>query len=603
MFAEWKKKHSFSEFDFSKKLFPDITEREYWETYLQTDCVADAEGFLDYSWAPVKATDFMEFLKSGNRKIMEDVYYERRRALITLCFGELAENRGRFLPQIVNGIFSACEESYWGLSAHWFSKPENIPTPEFPYIDLYAAETAAHLAIIYELFFKPLSEFCPEILTRIEYEIDRRIMVPYLTHKDFFFMGYYKKPNNWNPWIISNLLTVFLLLERNRRRLEKALDKMFEEIQFYYQAIPEDGGCDEGPKYWGKSGATLFEFLYQLKLATDGRINLFADEKIKKVASYMKKVHICKDRFVNFADCHASDCSDLTGLIYLFGRETEQADIMNFGAELYRQKETSKVQFVISMRRNILEMDAVRELQEYPTEPIRHEEVELLNSLQVVCLRKGTFFVGAKGGHNAESHNHNDVGSFVLYDNETPILVDPGIGVYTRFTFDRKYRYTCIPWVRSTHHNLPLINGVEQKNGKEYKANKFEIKNSEIMLEFSEAYPKEAGISCLKRTIKLEENSMLLEDKFEFSDESKQQATEYFVTNLPVYILGSEVLLGDNYRLIAQDGLIESDFLPFEGDTFLCSDWKVNGLTRIAIKTDDVKHICIKIERCSESQK
>ncbi|MBR4059477.1 MAG: heparinase II/III family protein [Lachnospiraceae bacterium] len=596
MFAEWKKKHSFSEFDFSKKLFPNITEREYWETYLQTDCVADAEGFLDYSWAPVKATDFMEFLKSGNRKIMEDVYYERRRALITLCFGELTENQGRFLPQIVNGIFSVCEESYWGLSAHWFAKPGNIPTPQFPYIDLYAAETGAHLAIIYDLFLKPLSEFCPEILTRMEYEIERRIMVPYLTHKDFFFMGYYKKPNNWNPWIISNLLTVFLVMEKNRRRLDDALEKMFDEIQFYYQALPEDGGCDEGPKYWGKSGATLFEFLYQLKLATDGKINLFADEKIKKVASYMKKVHIYKDRFVNFADCHASDCSDLIGLIYLFGRETQQKDIMNFGAEIYHQRASSKVQFMISMRRNILEMDAVREMQEYSTVPIQHEEVELLNSLQVVCVRKDTLFVGAKGGHNAESHNHNDVGNFVFYDNETPILVDAGIGAYTRFTFDKKYRYTSIPWVQSTHHNLPLINGVEQKNGKEYGATRFEVKDSEIAVEFSGAYPEEAGINSLVRTIKLEKNALLLEDDFIFSDESKQEVTEYFITNLPVHTSNGEAILGECYRMTVEGGKLECEFLSFEGDELLCNDWNAKGLTRIAIKTDKVKRIRIKIK-------
>lgn len=36
----------------------------------------------------------------------------------------------------------------------------------------------------------------------------------------------------------------------------------------------------------------------------------------------------------------------------------------------------------------------------------------------------GGFFVAAKGGHNAESHNHNDVGTFLVYRDGTPLPVD-----------------------------------------------------------------------------------------------------------------------------------------------------------------------------------
>ena len=34
------------------------------------------------------------------------------------------------------------------------------------------------------------------------------------------------------------------------------------------------------------------------------------------------------------------------------------------------------------------------------------------------------FYVAAMGGHNAENHNHNDVGSFMVYADAEPLLID-----------------------------------------------------------------------------------------------------------------------------------------------------------------------------------
>ena len=43
--------------------------------------------------------------------------------------------------------------------------------------------------------------------------------------------------------------------------------------------------------------------------------------------------------------------------------------------------------------------------------------------------------VALKGGHNAEEHNHNDLGSFVVVLDATPVLLDPGNEHYTARTF------------------------------------------------------------------------------------------------------------------------------------------------------------------------
>ena len=72
-------------------------------------------------------------------------------------------------------------------------------------------------------------------------------------------------------------------------------------------------------------------------------------------------------------------------------------------------------------------------------------------------------YIAAKGGNNAENHNHNDVGNFIIYCDGKPVIIDVGVETYIQKTFS-KDRYD-IWTMQSQYHNLPTINGVQQKNG------------------------------------------------------------------------------------------------------------------------------------------
>ncbi len=89
-----------------------------------------------------------------------------------------------------------------------------------------------------------------------------------------------------------------------------------------------------------------------------------------------------------------------------------------------------------------------------------------LDGLQFMAARENPaseegFFLACKGGHNAESHNHNDIGSFIVYCDGMPILINPGVEFYTAKTFSAA-RYE-IWTMQSSYHNLPEINGFMQK--------------------------------------------------------------------------------------------------------------------------------------------
>ena len=120
-----------------------------------------------------------------------------------------------------------------------------------------------------------------------------------------------------------------------------------------------------------------------------------------------------------------------------------------------------------------------------------------------------------KGGHNGESHNHNDVGSFIVYIDGEPLFIDPGVGEYTAKTFSSK-RYET--WtMQSGYHNLPQINGVDQKDGKTFGARVVSHKDGLLTLDIAGAYPEEAAVKSWKRTVTATKTGVSVTEDFELN--------------------------------------------------------------------------------------
>jgi len=138
---------------------------------------------------------------------------------------------------------------------------------------------------------------------------------------------------------------------------------------------------------------------------------------------------------------------------------------------------------------------------------------------QFCYMRSGDYFLAAKGGHNNESHNHNDIGSFILFYKKKPVFIDVGVGTYTRQTFS-KDRYE-IWTMQSEYHNLPVINGASQKNGAVYRSRnaRFDAGKRIFSLDISGAYDS-AGVNSWNRSITLtpDGSGLVLRDNFVLSE-------------------------------------------------------------------------------------
>lgn len=420
MFEKWLNENRVSDFDFSGSVFEKASNREYWVSKYKKEYIENAEQYLRFEWPLIRATDYIAYYTEGNRIKQETPHFKRRNALIALLIGEIIEYKGRFIPDIIDGIQNICEEFFWGVSAHYDHR--KLPCGEH-YIDLFAAETGALIAIILHLLRDELFEFWPEIIEQMEYNLAERIVKPYMKYNDFWWMN---GINNWNPWIHSNILTVFLLTQQSYDIFHKGIEKMLYELNSFYNAYSDDGGCDEGIVYWSLSGGSIFDFCDQLYRATNGKINFFDDYKINEIGDYAYKAYIGNNYFVNFADGSCKGLPLWKPIFKGYGDRTNNGNLIELSKEnLGSQNSTlwsMRTTYIKRSLSNIIYNDLI-----CADSNLKLCESAVLPLLQNAFAREGKWYYAAKGGHNNENHNHNDVGSFMVFYDCGPVLVDPGV--------------------------------------------------------------------------------------------------------------------------------------------------------------------------------
>ncbi|MBR0262826.1 MAG: heparinase II/III family protein [Prevotella sp.] len=482
------------------------------------------EQYQGKSWTSLPWTVFAENKQTGNRVNYEGICFEKRRQLAAIVMAEIMEGKGRFMKDIIDGIGSFCEETWWGIPAHY---GKAIPLAELQEVDLFNAETASLIVWTRYMLEKQFNQFSPDLCQRIDREIERRILVPAL-EKDYWWKT---AGMNWNPWICSNWLTCVLICEKDEARKNKAIAQIQKATQLFIDAYPEDGGCDEGPHYWDRAAASLFEVL---RLFTADGLQVKDVNKIKNMAAYAYNTYIGNNYCVTFADAHENKDVLNVNIAYPFGLWLNDKTLRELGAFIGRQKGVLKDPAALyaksdnfpSLGRELFFLRHIRDfIAEQPREPLLKDV--WLNDLQIMTARRGHLYVAMKGGNNGESHNHNDVGSFIIYANNEPMFIDPAVGEYTAKTFS-KDRYE-IWTMQSGYHNLPQINGIDQKDGKEYAAKFISHKEGQLCLDIAGAYPAEAAVKSWKRTVTAMKSGISVTEDYVLSD-YRQPTRLMFIT-------------------------------------------------------------------------
>lgn len=469
--------------------------------------IGRGEEYLGYPWPVLTCGDYLSFSRTGDRTRYESKCHPRQQALCALALAECAEHQGRFLDDLIDGIWAVCEESAWQLPAHNLYIRDTVPFPlpdtARPVPDLFACETAANLSLIRALLGPELEAAAPGLCRRIRREVELRVVTPYL-RDHFWWMGNGDEPvNNWTTWCTQNVLLSVFTSGYDQDVKRRVVQQAAYSLDCFLNGYGPDGCCEEGAEYYHHAGITLWGALEVLDRVSGGHFSpLFREEKLRNIASYIVSVHVDGDYYLNYADCMPK--AGLRGAgEFLFGRRTQAPGLCELAAADVSRRESRDLPESKSLFERLLDALCARQLSA-PAAPVPPQEEVFYPSTGLWIARDETWCVALRAGHNGVSHGHCDAGSLIVYCKGKPLLIDVGVETYTAKTFSPE-RYS-IWTMRSDWHNLPTVGGRVQGSGRDYAPAGVERRRegdaSTIELELAPAYP--GGGFSYRRQVTLE---------------------------------------------------------------------------------------------------
>ena len=496
-----------------------------------------------------------KYYKTGNRNDFEKLYFGRRDYLSSVAILALFDEK--YIPELERIILAVCNEYCWALPAHVIG----LKVIDKRIIDLFVAETSFVLAEICFVFETSLSD---KVLAKVKSEIKCRMVNNFRRYR-----FWWEKCNmNWaavcGAYVGGTLIYLF------HEEFERQKGRILKTLKCYIDGFTDDGFCLEGPLYWLYGFFSYSVFAHLLYLKSDGKEDLFADKKVRKIASYGGNCMLKGNTSVSFSDADMNFRPDFALQSFLYDKLS--------GEIPYIPKENlcfygANTKWMNYYRALIWQCGA-----DSNSEKAENSIIYSPKANQLI-VNKESYSFALKGGHNGEPHNHNDLGSFIFSDKDGQVFCDLGSGRYTKDYFDESKRYG-IFCNSSLSHSVPIVDGSGQKAGESYSA-VLVFDSDTAVCEFSGAYENE-NLTALSRKAKFKENSVVITDTFTFSD--KISVTERFVSKRKAEIGKGVLVLGETELRYPEDKVVlkisEEKHTPHEYDkedeTIYCYDFILN---------------------------
>ncbi|QAY60247.1 hypothetical protein ET475_09775 [Microbacterium protaetiae] len=602
---------------------PPAVERAVWDRAGAHDR-ASAAGLLSRAradlaepWPQPLAHDAARVHRDGDRATWEKAAFARQHRLTRLAVAAALTGEAAWIDEVADGVQLLCEQSSWCWPAHddTFSRHGAVlATVTDPYLDLGAGEVAAQLAWLDQLLGTPLDEHYPGLRTRIRHEVRTRIIAPFVNRRDWHWIGLDGHVHNWNPWIHANVLVTAL------RLLDGADDGMLRAevialviagLDRYVAALPADGAVDEGYSYWWAGAARALEALDLLAHATDGALDaLPAVPALRETVAFPHRCQLGDGWVVDIADGQARPSEPQPwDTLFRAARRVGDSEAEAF-ARAHRDVRVSEA---LGLGRTLRALTDGAWLAASPTPSPLPRDV-WLPSTQVLLTREngGSPFgltLVAKGGHNDENHNHNDVGELIVCSDGVPVLVDAGRPTYTATTFgsDRYDIWT----MQSTWHNVPQVAGTAQAAGAAFAARDVAVRIDDaagaLSLELVGAYPQPALLSW-RRSMTLDRAArrVVVDDAWELADDAPAGTMIRMLVAGAVRLSSGVAhitpLAGASPVAVRWEGGIPARLIerPLE-DPMLSEVWG-EALTMIELDVGDRRAVSVAVERDKTSE-
>ena len=446
-------------------------------------------------------------------------------ALMALIYPDNEE----YYNNLVDTLWALLNEYSWAPIGHFSPYYYGKTAADFDcgLIDIFAASHAFALAEIKNLF----KDRFPALLTdRITYEIRRRAIEPYLKKK-FFWETH---DNNWTAVCTGSIGAVLMyeapeLFIANQERIHRSME-------CYLASYKDDGMCVEGVGYWTFGFGFFASFALLEREFTNGEVNWFENPKVKEISKFLQKTFLQRDVLLTFSDSSVKQRYFLGVphmLRYVYGDEIEAlpstlANVVwdnthfNFALRGFIYYDTSAV-----------------------SDQINQNVTYSVQNSAYFFKRTPYYGFAVKGGNNGESHNHIDVGSFILARDNKQIICDIGAGPYEDGYHTEK-RYTHFN-PSAYAHSIPMIDGVgEDDIRRDDVIAQYDEENNCVTLDFTTTYSdaiRSEKLSSAVRKFTLDNDRITLLDSFELKKSVK--ITERFVSIVEPTVTENGVMIDD----------------------------------------------------------
>jgi len=577
---------------------PDCRDQKYWNDFKkhpQYEALMKRAGEMVQEIPESPLPLYLECSQTGNRVSYEKRYFKLRH------FGPLVAaycttNDFKYLKNIEARIKVILSLPAWVLPAH--DRQLKGYKGEEVVVDLFSAnlagELASVLAIIEPVMDKALvyqlrKAVFHHVITPIEEAVEGKC-----SPDRFWWLN---GSNNWNPVCKQGVITAILNIGMEKSRIEKILKLFFDNFEGYFNSFGSEGYCDEGMGYWGSSCGEYLIIASLLKLY-DNRDVLSTEPRMLKAVMYPENIMMAPGFYPAYTDC------------YIYARPS---------------KETLQLRNILLGKRkgfssDLPAGDSLAALCRRLAYPIDDTPVTVKNDAPFTAFTEAGCFVARqtaaslmsvsfKGGHNRESHNHNDVGTYVIAVDGVPVVLDPGGEIYTARTFGPG-RYES-KLLSSYGHSVPRINGKLQTNrvgGDAFNPpenltpvkdiqgillkHEFSADHGMAKFDISRVYNHVPGIKKLERTFYFDRKnggSFLVSDEAEFNEASEFENA--------VITLGTVKELGNNQYLITwKDKSLKFEVrssvpYKFSTDTIMENTYHKLPVCRLAFTAEKSKNI------------